>query len=314
MGRALLVWPLLLSLIVVFGSSGFVLLAADAIYDLRAATASLLPLWRILAILACLVSPFVLLDMTGDMAGVSWKSALPLVPEVLADTHAGRVWDWFLTVALLLLVSACVPLGQSLRAIMLFVLTGLLLFLHSLLSHAVDKGALAIAFYFVHEVAVALWLGSLMVLWIIARRGDAPKIKTEHAAQRVSEIAFWAVVALVISGTYIAYNGLGLNLHQLLFSNYGRTLMVKVAVFLVVLAIGAYNRYWLVPAVADPAKRETLVRNIGVESVILLFAVLGLAALLANTPPAHDTGGHAGHSMLAMISFDPIRRLLKGTP
>jgi hypothetical protein len=33
----------------------------------------------------------------------------------------------------------------------------------------------------------------------------------------------------------------------------------------------------------------------------LLFAVVGLAALLANTPPPHGMPGHAGHAMMAMI-------------
>jgi hypothetical protein len=43
--------------------------------------------------------------------------------------------------------------------------------------------------------------------------------------------------------------------------------------FAAVLAIGGYNRYWLVPQVSDSTARDGRLRNVGVESVILLFAV-----------------------------------------
>jgi putative copper export protein len=85
-----------------------------------------------------------------------------------------------------------------------------------------------------------------------------------------------------------------------LSSPYGRTLIVKVVVFAGVLAVGAYNRYCVVPKVTEPAARETLLRNVQIESLILVFAVVGLASLLANTPPAHGRANHAGHSMMAM--------------
>jgi hypothetical protein len=44
---------------------------------------------------------------------------------------------------------------------------------------------------------------------------------------------------------------LGFDLYRLLFSAYGRTPIAKVAVFAAVLAIGGYNRYWLVPQISD---------------------------------------------------------------
>ena len=38
--------------------------------------------------------------------------------------------------------------------------------------------------------------------------------------------------------------------------------------------------------------REALLRNVGVESLLLLVGVLALASLLANTPPAHNHTEH----------------------
>lgn len=308
--RALLVWPLVVSLVTIFGTASFVLLSGERISDFRAVAPSLLTLWRALAAVIFLLSPLVLLNITADMAGVSWTSAVGFAPQVLAETHAGRVFEWFLPVALVLLLGAWIPLPQLIRTAMLWLLAAILLLLQALLSHAIDKGILAVSVYFVHEVAAGLWIGALLALWMVAQYGNPPDIWVEHAAGRVSKLAFWSVMALVVTGMYAAYNGLGFDLYHLLFSAYGRTLIAKVIVFAGILFIGAYNRYWLVPNVRDRRARDTLLRNVQIESFILLFAVVGLAALLANTPPAHGMGGHQGHPVMAMIAADPISRFL----
>jgi len=114
--RAVLVWPLVASLVVTFGTTGFVLLSArERVCDLQAVAASLVTPWRLLAAVIFLVSPLVLLNVTADMAGVSWTTAVGFVPEVLAGTHAGRVFEWFLPIALVLLLSAGLPVPQSVR-------------------------------------------------------------------------------------------------------------------------------------------------------------------------------------------------------
>jgi copper resistance protein D len=298
--RTLLAWPLAASLIAIFGTAGFLLFLADKrLFDIHVAAASLLLLWRILAAVVLPASVLMLLNITADMGGVSWTSAMALVPEVLTETHAGHVFELFLPVALALLLFASVPLPQAARTLGLFLSAGVLLFLMALMSHAIDKGSIAVAIYFLHEIAAGFWVGSLLALWMVERYGDPPDAWVRHAARRVSTVALWSVIALVITGLYTAYNGLGLDMYRLLFSAYGRTLITKVVVFLGVLAIGAHNRYWLMPDVDDPATRDTLLRNVRVESVILLLVVVGLATLLANTPPAHGMPDHAGHSMMA---------------
>jgi putative copper resistance protein D len=300
--RALLAWPLIGSLLTIFGTAGFVLLSpGEQVFDFRAAAATLLPLWRILASVVLLASVLMLLDVTADMASVSWTSAVTLVPEVLRETHAGHVFEWFLPITLAFVLSSYGPLPQSISTFVLFLLAGVLLLLLALLSHAIDKGAIAVAVYFLHEISVALWVGALLALWLVTRYADPPDVWVEEAARRVSTMAFWSVIALVITGTYTAYTGLGLDVHRLLFSAYGRTLVTKIVVFAGVLGVGAYNRYWLIPDINNLAARDTLLRNVEFESVTLLFAVVGLAALLANTPPPHGMPGHAGHAMMAMI-------------
>jgi putative copper export protein len=89
-----------------------------------------------------------------------------------------------------------------------------------------------------------------------------------------------------LSGLYTAYYSLGADPHRLVEAAYGRALVDKICAAMLVLMIGAYNRYWVMPAVSETSAQESLLRNVGIES-ILLVGVLGLAALLANTPPAH---------------------------
>src|ERR1700757_4148602 len=73
--RALFTWPLIGSLLTIFGTACFVLLSpGEQVFDFRAAAASLLPLWRILASVVLLASVLMLLNVTADMASVSWTS------------------------------------------------------------------------------------------------------------------------------------------------------------------------------------------------------------------------------------------------
>jgi copper resistance protein D len=292
-GRALLEWPLVLAMLTVFGTGAFALFYApsgDA--HSEAVVIALSPLWCGLAVVAVLVAPLVLLDITAEMAAVSWWKAILLIPAVMTDTHVGRVWAGFLPATVLLLAGAFLLQRHSVRPLVLFALALLLLLCKALASHATDKGSLAVAVYFVHEIAAGLWIGALLGLWIGAKQGKAPERWVEYTARRVSHLAAWCVLTLVLTGAYTAYDALGVNLSQLLFSAYGRVLTVKVVVFGIVLALGAYNRYWLVPEVKAPTSRAALLRNVGVESLILLMGVLALASLLANTPPAHNHTEH----------------------
>jgi putative copper resistance protein D len=106
-----------------------------------------------------------------------------------------------------------------------------------------------------------------------------------QSARALSKLATWSVAILVASGVYLAYEGLGYSLNHLLYSSYGRVLCFKVELFAVVLAFGAYNRAYLIPVIEQPTARVGLLRNVSAES-LLLIGVIGLAALLAATPPA----------------------------
>ena len=304
-GRALLEWPLLLASAATFGTATFVLAVRG--FDgcpAGSTMAALLPAWRLMAIVVFLVSPIMLLKLTAEMSGVSWLEALPFVPEVLTQTHSGEVWRWALIVAALLLVCVFAPLASITRAVALACFSAVLMFCGAQLGHAVDHGSMAILVYLVHEAAAGSWIGALLGLWLVTRRAQPSWEWVARAARMVSTIAAWSVAALVLSGAYTAYQGLGFSVDRLLFSSYGRTLIVKVVVFCAVLSIGAYNRERLMPDVAASGTQRILLRNVGIEALALGVMVVGLAALLANTPPARGhMMSHPGMAMDTLYLF-----------
>lgn len=288
-GAALLAWPSLLALALIFGSA--TLSAAlwsrtvDGAQASDALARTLTRPWRILALVAFAFAPFMLLNTCAGMADCSWREAVPFVGEVLGQTHAGHVWEWRLPVTLALLIVAWIPMREFIRALVLSLLCTTLLLMGSLTSHAIDHGATAVAVHLVHQLAAGLWAGSLFACWVGGRQTSLAGDFTVKAATMVSRLAAWSVSILVVTGIYIAYQGLGLSLYQLLYSNYGRVLMIKLAAFAAVLPVGGYNRYFLIPVLERAPARGAVIRNVGGESLIMV-GILALAALLANTPPA----------------------------
>ena len=242
-------------------------------------------LWRGLALIILVISPLRFLCIAAGMADSTWREVIPFVPQIIRETYAGRVWAWRLGVAAMLAITAWIPSRRILPALVCTIST-ILLFAQSLTSHAVDKGASAIAIHFVHQFAAGLWIGALACLLIGATYGRASAEWLGWATGRVSKIAGWSVAALVVTGAIRAWYALGLRFDLLLYSLYGRTLLWKLATAATVILIGGYNRYRLVPAVGEPSARATLIRNVTAEC-LLLGAVLGWSALLTNSPPPH---------------------------
>lgn len=285
--QALVAWPILMTQLFAFGTAAFTLIIAPPDpHARRKLEIALAPWWRGLSLALVILSPLGLLVEASNMAGVSLGKALALLPEVLSETHVGRMWAWRLGFVLLFVAAGWAPLRTNRRSVAILVVSAALLLLGGLSSHAIDHGAQAVAIYVVHEAAAALWVGALAGLWLGYARVSPSDRWVERAAPRVSRVAGWCVALVVLTGLYNAYDALGVSLGDLLYSAYGRTLLLKVALFGVVLALGGFNRYRLVPRLEQARTRALLLRNVTVEAA-LLVGVLGIAALLANTAPAH---------------------------
>lgn len=277
---------MLTALLLTFGLSAFAVALPH-----RESTPQLSPdrfwsLVRLCSLTALILAPFQLLTAVASMAGTGLAQAFALTPQALQRTNFGHVWLAALPLLIGLAVTPWWAAGSRRYAGLIASLAAALLALHSLVTHAIDFGVAAIACYFIHESAAGLFAGALLGLIVTARCRAIDLADARLVVCRTSQLAGWCVALLIATGIYIAYRTLGLNLDHLLFSPYGRILIGKVGVFGIVLLLGGYNRYRLLPDVDVPSVRSLLVRSVCVECLLLL-AVLGLAVLLANTPPAH---------------------------
>jgi copper transport protein len=147
--------------------------------------------------------------------------------------------------------------------------------------------ALMVGFDVVHLAAAALWIGGLTGLVVAFRTTVDPT----HLGRMVGRFSRAAVVSVLV----IAATGIGMTWivlpapGDLVSTGYGLALLAKVALVVVVVALGAYNNRRLVPVVSagaatSPAPRRRLARIVQVEVVLLLAAVAVTAVLVARSP------------------------------
>ena len=169
---------------------------------------------------------------------------------------------------------------------------------------------------FVHIIAGACWAGGivLLVLLIRERRADPPVA----LARRYSTLALIAIAVVVTSGLLRAVNELG-GVDDVLHiwnSAYGRTLAVTVAVVLVVIALGAINRYRSLARLDSDA--HPLLRVAGAELVAAIGILALTATLTSFAPPLNAvaaqpqpsdsitlTGNDLGTTVQASVTVTP---------
>ena len=154
-------------------------------------------------------------------------------------------------------------------------------------SAAIDP-VLAIPAKIVHLIAAAIWLGGLLWLgWTFRRDITAFRIE----ARRVSSAALIAVI--VVAGSGVGQALLFLDWPQdLLSTDYGRLVSAKISGLLLLILLGAYNRFSLVPNLDDSRKGRKLSRSVSQEIVVML-AILVVSGFLANVSPPNPRAGRA---------------------
>lgn len=228
-------------------------------------------------------------------------------------------------------------------------------------STTADPAWLAFVADAVHVLAAAIWFGGLVgltaTLWLRRRppveqavpvavggatAGPHPRgaagaageqrsaedalradlaLSTAHVVSRFSALAAGSVVLLAAAGVALAWDELG-GLSDLTGTDYGRLLLVKVAVVGLVLLGAAYNRWALVPRIArdaevgpgetdgappSSASGDTALRHLRssvAAEVVALVLVLGLTSALVNiTPPSSAAAGTASSA----VQTAPVR-------
>lgn len=167
-----------------------------------------------------------------------------------------------------------------------YLATGLaLLATISATSHSGVMGASALVGDLVHLAAASLWAGVLCCYAWAPRWREADLAALLAGAQRLGAVGVWSVVLLALTGAY-----LGL-LHISGFASfatpYGSTLLLKVKLVSVIVALAFVNRFALVPLLRHEARRWPLKLGVRVESLLLVGVLLATGQLGTLEPP-HD--------------------------
>jgi putative copper resistance protein D len=234
--------------------------------------------------------------MSGDATGYRDSST---IITVLNGTEFGEIWRWRLVLLLVMpiilgwrLLSHRAPLGWPI------LVSGMIL-VASLAG--VGHGAMGIGFgawvhlgnQAIHLLAAAVWVGGLLSLFHAIRfaRNSAHGIEIQrHVLNRFSLVGFTAVLLIVTSGTLNSWFLVG-SLDALLHTTYGQVLIVKVLLFLCMIALALFNRLFLMPQLRGTDYTEgslrILLRSVAAEQIFAILVVASVS-LLGTLPPAAD--------------------------
>jgi copper transport protein len=160
-----------------------------------------------------------------------------------------------------------------------------------------------------HLAAGATWIGGLIGLVAVAlpatrRRADRERVAVlAPVVSRFSNLAVWSVALLATTGAVRGWMEIR-TLAGLTGEAYGITLLIKLAVIVPLVALGAVNNRWTKPRIRRAAQDATLtdsgtgalrtLNRLVLVEVLLAAVVLVVTAVLVNlSPPAGEMGG--GH-------------------
>lgn len=251
--------------------------------------------WICLALSAASGLVWFLLE-AASMSGLPFGETMTsdVLFTVANETQFGRVTET--RVVMVAILAGCLaydrfPLVRGLALAMSVGLIAAVAWTGHAGSTAGEMGILHLIADAFHLVAAAVWIGGLvsLVLLLSAIRRDqthAGMSFARDATQSFSTMGIAIVVVVFATGLVNTWILVG-SLHVLVATGYGRLLMLKIALFAVMLLFAAANRFWLTPRLALPSGSKIevlrrLVRNSTVEIALalLIFAIVGVLGTL----------------------------------
>jgi putative copper export protein/mono/diheme cytochrome c family protein len=240
---------------------------------------------------------------TALLLGVAWLTVesaliadangfamtLHALPVVALRTQFGQ----WLMLRLVLLILVVVALGSRRWGVVgALALAGMALAEQPLLGHAGavggSVGATLIVSEILHLVAAGAWLGALLPLLLTV---DAlPTGAAAVACRGFTPVGLAAVVALAATAALQVSELMG-GVPGLFGTGYGRTALVKLALFLLLLVLAAVNRLALTDRLADAgavAARRAMRLSIAIETILGIAVVVTAAFLASHTPGTHE--------------------------
>jgi copper transport protein len=214
--------------------------------------------------------------------------AASLDPALVADDLA------VLALQAVGLALACLLAGRPTPSLAADLGAGLAVWSPALVGHtlAYEPVSLLVLTDALHLTAGAVWLGGLVGLAMTLPSLAGREREGALLLTRFSTVAGTLLAVLAGAGALLGWRILG-SWSGLVDTTYGRLLLVKVGIALVVVGVAAWNRYRLLPRVADgphETRRRSsyVVRRVVVVEAVLLVGLLGVTGFLVQQPPGAE--------------------------
>jgi copper transport protein len=178
-------------------------------------------------------------------------------------------------------------------------------------GHAASSGLIMNSLFVIHALMAGIWLGALWLLYRCIAINPVSMITV--VLNQFSRRATIVVSILLLCALIMAWYQLG-EIRQLIYSDYGYWLMIKLGLVALVLIIAAINRWRIAPTLESDATsaRQSLRRSILIEG-LLMIVVLAVTSVLASTPPPVKAV-MASFQTAMLTSEDQINLKLSITP
>ena len=254
-------------------------------------------------VVAIVASVCVLWLEAAAMAEVPVTQAVAETLTMLTGTHLGAAWQVGTEALVVSLIAMALSSpGRRATGWSLVSLVGIAVFLYtrSMVSHASAGGDFSIMMLvdWVHLMLICVWVGEvfvsgLMVLSPLPEEQHADRADCVRYVQSLSTSATVALIGIFATGLANAWYNLG-SPGALVSTQYGATLLVKLALVLGAAALGGGNRFIVMPGLIEAlqtgnapgirkARRFALVLRI--EAIVLLGVLMAAAVLSATSPP-----------------------------
>ena len=220
-----------------------------------------------------------------------------LIAQVL-DVHFGKVWFartllWLLGGVVLAQVLqrgrfAATSLGWRVG---MFAIGFGLLRTTGMTGHAPETAepALAQIADFLHVLGISAWLGGLaMLLFGLLSRRDPGELAS--VIPRYSRLAMCSVLIIIGAGVVLTWQTLG-SFEKLFTTDYGRTLLFKVGVLVVILVAAQGSRSWInrrldfaVVLRGEASTVRPFVYSVAAETALVIVVVIAASLLVTASP------------------------------
>ncbi|MEO2074040.1 MAG: copper resistance CopC/CopD family protein [Bacillus sp. (in: firmicutes)] len=227
-------------------------------------------------------------------SGLSWSKVLNIqvLKEMIENTQFGKTWIIQIDGLFLLAIFTYLLLKKSLSqpwALSISLLLGMgLLLTKSFTSHAASSTNqfMSLALDFLHLLTASIWIGSLLALVVLVPLSRQVEIKHFYI-ETIRRFSKWGIILVIVLITTGFWSSLSYipNPRSLIFTDYGRVLLGKVILLVVMLVFATFN------LIKGKRSKETGWRASLWGELTTGIIVLVLSVILTNLPTAMASPG-----------------------